>query len=187
MAPARAKWLMEELAKEAEARLKGDITKGYTYDPEPKEKFHITKVIFNPPATIVYFSDGSKTVVKCGEHEIFDPEKGLAMAITKRCMGNQGRYFNEIKKWTEPWYEENEKKFAEEEGDAVANALKRISEQAIQVGKVIKNCNVHIKQSVVEKKCGDCKYALIPGGEQPCKACLIAVGRPLWQAKVTCQ
>ena len=67
----------------------------------------IKNVIFNDPATVVFWSDGSKTVVKCQEGDMFDPEKGLAMAITKKCFGNKGRYCNEIKKWTEPWYAEN--------------------------------------------------------------------------------
>lgn len=58
----------------------------------------ITNVIFNYPATIVFWSDGTKTVVKC-KNEPFDPEKGLAMAISKKMLGNKGNYFNEIKKW----------------------------------------------------------------------------------------
>lgn len=45
------------------------------------------KVIFNNPATIVIWSDGSKTVVKC-HNERFDPEKGLAMAICKKVLGS---------------------------------------------------------------------------------------------------
>ena len=44
----------------------------------------IKKVIFNDPATIVFWADGTKTVVKCADFDIFDPEKGLAMAICKR-------------------------------------------------------------------------------------------------------
>lgn len=59
----------------------------------------IKRVIFNPPATIVYWSDGSKTVVKCSEKDVFDPEKGLAMAIAKRCAGNTGAYYAEIRHW----------------------------------------------------------------------------------------
>lgn len=47
----------------------------------------IKKVIFNKPATIVYWSDGTKTVVKCGEHDEWDEEKGLAMAISKKLIG----------------------------------------------------------------------------------------------------
>ena len=42
----------------------------------------IKKVIFNPPATIVFWKDGSKTVVKAQNAE-YDPEKGLAMAIAR--------------------------------------------------------------------------------------------------------
>lgn len=59
----------------------------------------ITKVIFNNPATIVFWSDDKKTVVKCSNDEAFDEEKGLAIAISKRFLGNQGNYYNEFKKW----------------------------------------------------------------------------------------
>ena len=61
----------------------------------------IKDVIFAPPATIIYWSDGSKTVVKCSEKDVFDPEKGLAMAIAKRCGGNKGSYYKEIQNWVE--------------------------------------------------------------------------------------
>jgi hypothetical protein len=61
----------------------------------------IKNVIFAPPATIVYWSDGSKTVVKCSEKDVFDPEKGLAMAIAKRCGGNKDSYYKEIQNWVE--------------------------------------------------------------------------------------
>lgn len=61
----------------------------------------IKDVIFAPPATIVYWLDGSKTVVKCSEKDVFDPEKGLAMAIAKRCGGNKGNYYKEIQNWVE--------------------------------------------------------------------------------------
>lgn len=43
----------------------------------------INKVIFNDPATIVFWKDGTKTIVKCQEGAEFDPEKGLAMAICR--------------------------------------------------------------------------------------------------------
>lgn len=59
----------------------------------------IKKVIFNDPATIVFWSDGSKTVVKAQNGEVYDQEKGLAMAITKKWFGNKGNYYNNIKKW----------------------------------------------------------------------------------------
>lgn len=61
----------------------------------------IKNVIFNPPATIVFWTDGSKTVVKCNAKEEFDPEKGMAMAIAKRCANNSDDFYKEIKKWVE--------------------------------------------------------------------------------------
>ena len=69
----------------------------------------IKDVIFNPPATIVFWEDGKKTVVKTQNGEEFDPEKGLAMAIIKKNLGNKGNYFNHIKKWAKK-YNATEKK-----------------------------------------------------------------------------
>lgn len=56
------------------------------------------KVIFNKPATIVYWNDGTKTVVKCQNGEEFDPEKGIALCYMKKICGNTGRYNELIKK-----------------------------------------------------------------------------------------
>lgn len=69
-----------------------------TQTPKQKAMNSITKVIFNDPVTIVIWSDGTKTVVKCDERDEFDPEKGLAMAICKKHFG--GGFYNDIfKKW----------------------------------------------------------------------------------------
>lgn len=59
----------------------------------------ITRVIFNAPATIVFWRDGLKTVVKAQNGESFDKEKGLAMAICKKLGGNRGAYYDIFKKW----------------------------------------------------------------------------------------
>ena len=72
---------------------------GRTVSPYQKAMSKIKNVIFNDPATIVFWSDSTKTVVKCGKDDIFDPEKGLAMAISKYFFDNAG-YFNDVfKKW----------------------------------------------------------------------------------------
>lgn len=42
------------------------------------------KLIVNGPATVILWSDGTKTVAKCNTDEPFDPEKGVAIAIAKR-------------------------------------------------------------------------------------------------------
>ena len=59
----------------------------------------IQNVIFNDPATIVLWNDGTKTVVKRGKNDTYDPEKGLAMAISKKALGNHGNYYDIFKKW----------------------------------------------------------------------------------------
>lgn len=74
------------------------------YSEEMMKKITVNKpelikdVIFNDPATIVFWNDGTKTVVKA-ENEEFDPEKGLAMAISKKFLGNKGNYYETFKKW----------------------------------------------------------------------------------------
>lgn len=59
----------------------------------------IKNVIFNDPATIVFWNDGTKTIVKAQDGDLFDPEKGLAMAISKKALGNRGNYCEIFKKW----------------------------------------------------------------------------------------
>lgn len=72
----------------------------------------IKNVKFNPPATIVFWTDNTKTVVKC-EGEDYDPEKGLAMCICKKMLGNKGNYYEVFKKW-----------LPKEETSEMANLLK---------------------------------------------------------------
>lgn len=64
------------------------------------KKVTIENVIFNNPATIVFWSDGTKTIVKRQKGDKkFDPEKGLAMAVCKKIMGNKGNFNDEFKRW----------------------------------------------------------------------------------------
>lgn len=68
-----------------------------------RREHEIKKVIFNEPATIVFWADGTKTVVKCSKDDIFDPEKGLAMVIAKKFFGNENGYSKNIKKWVDTY------------------------------------------------------------------------------------
>lgn len=86
---------------------------------------NIRKVIFSNPATIVLWSDGTKTVVKCGPDDIFDKEKGLAMAIVKKMAGNDSRFHKVFKKWCKP-DETNE------DAGAYAKVLKELDQVAAQ-------------------------------------------------------
>lgn len=73
--------------------------KDYTKTPT------ITNVIFNPPATIVFWSDNTKTVVKCDTSlEDYDPEKGIAMAISRKMLAdNKREYYHVFKHWLKKW------------------------------------------------------------------------------------
>lgn len=62
-------------------------------------KRKIKKVIFNDPATIVYWTDGSKTVVKTMPGDEFCPEYGLSMAICKKYFGSNSAYKRYVREW----------------------------------------------------------------------------------------
>lgn len=83
----------------------------------------IKKVIFNAPATIVLWNDGTKTVVKCSENDTFDPEKGLAFCFLKKLLGNN--YYKTIRSEVAKY---DEKTLIETESTSiVSNTLKTIA------------------------------------------------------------
>lgn len=52
------------------------------------EKLKPKHVIFNPPATIVLWEDGTKTVVKCNKNDTFNNITGLALCYMKKALDN---------------------------------------------------------------------------------------------------
>ena len=80
------------------------------YNRITPNKLTIENVIFNPPATIVFWSDKTKTVVKCDYSlEPYDPEKGLAMAFAKKLLGeNKYEYYNVFKHWLKKWNKQSQ-------------------------------------------------------------------------------
>lgn len=56
-------------------------------------------VIFNGPATIVYWNDDTKTVVKCQPGDTFSAETGLTTAMLKKYMGNDNTFNRIINYW----------------------------------------------------------------------------------------
>lgn len=56
-------------------------------------------VIFHNPATIVYWDDGDKTVVKCQPGDTFSAETGLTTAMLKKYMGNDNTFNKVINEW----------------------------------------------------------------------------------------
>lgn len=55
-------------------------------------------VIFDGPATIVFWSDGSKTIVKCTDGDVYAYDVGIAMATLKKIFGDQyGAYRHDVR------------------------------------------------------------------------------------------
>lgn len=80
--------------KEAKKSVDSFATKQST-----NRRVKIKDVIFSNPATVVFWSDGTKTVVKTRGGEKYDREKGLAMAIIKKITGNTSNYYEIFKEW----------------------------------------------------------------------------------------
>lgn len=61
----------------------------------------ITKVIYNKPATIVFWSDNTKTVSKCAEADEYNKEAGLLMCFMKKMLSND--YVHDLlEEWAQP-------------------------------------------------------------------------------------
>lgn len=50
----------------------------------------IERIIYNKPATIVFWKDGTKTIVKCSKADTYDPEIGFEKAILTKMFGRAG-------------------------------------------------------------------------------------------------
>ena len=120
----------------------------------------IKNVVFNPPATIVFWTDNSKTVVKA-ENETFDPEKGLAMAIAKKALGNKGNYYETFKKWmpkTEPKEEpktESKEEPKTESKEEPKTELKDCTAEEQSKKNGCHNCAFY-SRSIIERPCNNC-------------------------------
>ena len=87
----------------------------------------IQKVIFNNPATVILWKDGTKTVVKCNGRDTYDPEKGFAMAISKKVLGSYPAIKRIIRKYS-PDDEITLKQFSKESGLKIGYSVENITE-----------------------------------------------------------
>jgi hypothetical protein len=103
---------------------------------------NVKKIIFNDPATIILWNDGSKTVVKA-HNEPFDPEKGVAMCFMKKACDNKASFNNVFKKWI-PEEEVEFETYAKTELDTYEGAARAFSDTlgaaAVELGRDIVEC-----------------------------------------------
>lgn len=76
--------------------LEGFLINGNDIDIAKKFIPQMKQVIFSQPATIVYWDDGTRTVVKCQEGDEYDEKVGLALCFLKKFTGNKSRTLEEI-------------------------------------------------------------------------------------------
>ena len=104
------------------------MRKGYIYKPSKENNSMVpNQIIFNPPATIVFWKDGTKTVVKCAEGEKFDPYTGFCYAFTEHFLGSISRIKKLCKKSSTGLPEASESIVEEEKCDGPMSLFEKKS------------------------------------------------------------
>lgn len=70
---------------------------------------NVSKIIFNPPATIVFWEDGTKTVAKCSAEDEFSEYYGFLAALGKKVYESNSQIKKLIDKKAE-WHENKKNK-----------------------------------------------------------------------------
>lgn len=83
-----------KLNNKSEDELLAILVRGIGGSYKPK------KVIYHNPATIVYWGDGTKTVVKCDDWDTYSKEAGLALCYMKKMLGSSRAFNDVLKEWT---------------------------------------------------------------------------------------
>ena len=96
----------------------------------------IKKVIFNYPATIIIWSDKTKTVVKCKAGDMWDPEKGFVMAYLTKVMG-KSELHKSLKKYVRPQEELEEQYYRISTPDFLKNPKKYLEEATKAFNKIM--------------------------------------------------
>lgn len=111
----------EELRKEILSKM-ATINVAKTKNSYP---LNVSKIIFNPPATIVFWEDGTKTVVKCAAEDEFSEYYGFLAALGKKAYENN----SQIKKLIDKKAEWHENKKGEKDAPGVSmNSLGEVLE-----------------------------------------------------------
>lgn len=86
---------------------------------------NVSKIIFNPPATIVFWEDGTKTVVKCSAEDEFNEYYGFLAALGKKVYESNSQIKKLFDKKAE-WHEnkKDEKDRFDVSMDALGEVLK---------------------------------------------------------------
>lgn len=143
-------------------------------------KFEYKKIIFNGPCTIILWKDGTKTIAKASDGEMFDPEKGVAICFMKRALGEtEGKKV--LRKANKDFYDEvtreANRQIDEELRKATFPLPKGVTfrpftfDKPMDNNKVIKVEKVEENHKMDFRSCCTCKYASKPVTDKPCSDC----------------
>ena len=90
-------YIDEQINKRKNEEKKSGAFGGY-FSSDGKDVY-ITKVIYNKPAVIVFWSDNTKTRATCDEEDIWNTELGLSLCVMKKLVG-QDSVSKLIKDWS---------------------------------------------------------------------------------------
>lgn len=117
-------------------------------------RFYYRKIIFSPPATIVIWADGDKTMVRCESDEPYDPEKGLALCFMKRAFFDSkvSEYHKLLRKETQRFYDQ----FADiKDSPTASNPTNGIN----LLGETLKRAGEQARKNIMEIVAGGCTVA----------------------------
>lgn len=132
----------------------------------------LNKIIFNGPATIVLWNDGTKTVVKCSDFDVDDPYAAVAQAYMKKIFGSNNQFKKMVDKWLPE--EEDHRDFMDAMS-YIAHCFK-VPDSIVKKQEIISKENVEQIKETVEgdfnkRACVDCYYQSVPYDKEPCNAC----------------
>lgn len=96
----------------------------------------IKRVIFNGNKTIVLWSDGTKTIVTCGEGDSFDEYAGFCAAVTKKVFGSTSAAKRTMSKTSK-----NERFVKMEDSDTTSTIFDNAIENTVRAFKEVFNFN----------------------------------------------
>ena len=80
--------LLKNLMSAVDKQNRIDNSFGSYYEDDSGNVTYIKEVIYNDPAVVVLWNDGTKTVSKCDYGDNFNPEFGLILCVLKKVVGN---------------------------------------------------------------------------------------------------
>ena len=116
-----------------------------------------TKVKYDGPATIIFWKDGTKTVVKCQEGDVFDEDVGVVMCYAKKMLGNKGNFnniFRQAHKVVDrtPVIRKVKASDVLEGGTFYSSALKSMEANINEINDVMKSARDVLNQALERKK-----------------------------------